>query len=399
MHLVYGEKIVFDESDYNDNWELSLEKIDEKYIKGEVRIVTEQARYPLVSIPNMLNGKDYELNPEFQRRRRWDNEKKSKLIESFIMNVPIPPIFLYEDEFSHYEVMDGLQRLTTIQDFYENKFALDGLEEWRELNGFKYSQLPPQVRKGIDRRFLSSIILLQETAKSKEEAERLKQLVFERINSGGIKLSDQESRNAIYNGPMNKLCISLARNKFLCKTWMIPEPNSYEVDENAVSEELSNNQIYKTMTDVELVLRFFAYRQRFSFRKGTLKNYLDKYLRYANFNYSTQTLEMLKNIFEETIKLAYDLLGTNAFHLYRRRNGKWSWYKRPTTTVYDSLMFFLSKHLNKKEVLIENKKQIKQHFPDFYIDNYNAFEGRNTNVNDVEIRVKLYENFFNDIIR
>src|SRR6185369_14704328 len=108
---------------------------------------------------------------------------QSRLMESFIMNVPIPPIFLYEVAYSRYEVMDGLQRLTAINEFYSDKFALTGLDQWPELNGMSYSTLPEQVRRGIDRRYLSSIILLQETARDELEAIRLKQLVFERINS------------------------------------------------------------------------------------------------------------------------------------------------------------------------------------------------------------------------
>jgi hypothetical protein len=71
------------------------DRINTKYVKGEVRIVTEQARYPLNTVAAMVDSKDYDLNPEFQRRHRWDNQKKSRLIESFIMNVPIPPVFLY----------------------------------------------------------------------------------------------------------------------------------------------------------------------------------------------------------------------------------------------------------------------------------------------------------------
>ena len=73
--------------------------INAKYVKGEVRIITEQARYPLPSVVAMYEDhKVYVLNPDFQRRHRWDREKQSRLIESFIMNVPIPPIFLYEVE-------------------------------------------------------------------------------------------------------------------------------------------------------------------------------------------------------------------------------------------------------------------------------------------------------------
>jgi hypothetical protein len=144
--------------------DVSDHTINEKYVSGEVRIVTEQARYPLNTISGMVKSGAYDLNPEFQRRHRWSTDKQSRLIESFIMNVPVPPIFLYEDEYSHYEVMDGLQRLTAIASFYRDDLILSGLTEWSELDGRRYSDLPEQVRRGIDRRYLSSIILLRETA-------------------------------------------------------------------------------------------------------------------------------------------------------------------------------------------------------------------------------------------
>ena len=214
----------FDIKRYIDNTTKTDEEINEKYLKGEVRIVTEQARYPLSTIKDMFNGKDYILNPDFQRRLRWDRIKQSKLIESFIINVPIPPIFLYEKDYSVYEVMDGLQRITAIKEFYEDKYALEGLEIWPELNSKKYSSLPEQVRKGIDRRYISSIILLKETAKDSEAAKALKQLVFSRINSGGAKLEDQEYRNALYPGPFNDLTIELARNQTFCDIFDIPLP-------------------------------------------------------------------------------------------------------------------------------------------------------------------------------
>ena len=139
------------------------------------------------------------------------------------MNVPIPPVFLYEKDFSEYEVMDGLQRISAIIEFYENSYALCGLEEWPELNGRTYKTLPSQIQKGIDRRYLSSIILLKETAKTEEEAKRLKELVFARINSGGAKLEDQEARNAQFPGKFNELIISLARNDEFCEIFEIPQ--------------------------------------------------------------------------------------------------------------------------------------------------------------------------------
>jgi hypothetical protein len=168
--LLPGEDLIFREPERSPGTPVTDRDIDALYGSGEARIVTEQARYPLPAIPDMVEGEDYELNPEFQRRHRWNGQRRSRLIESFIINVPIPPIFLYEDRYGHYEVMDGLQRLTAIRDFYRGVFALQGLEEWPAINGRHYADLPEQIRKGIDRRYLSSIILLQETAKTPDEA-------------------------------------------------------------------------------------------------------------------------------------------------------------------------------------------------------------------------------------
>ena len=109
---------------------------------------------------------------------------------------------------------------------------LEGLEQWPELIGRTYSRLPEQIRRGVDRRYISSIILLHETARNQKEAKRLKQLVFERINSGGVILEPQESRNAIYNGPFNQICVELARNPYFCKAWKIPEHPTIEEMKN-----------------------------------------------------------------------------------------------------------------------------------------------------------------------
>jgi hypothetical protein len=392
MKLFPGEELAFPEAPEPDESDLIDELINQKYVKGDVRIVTEQARYPLNTITAMVESNDYDLNPEFQRRHRWDVAKKSRLIESFIMNVPIPPIFLYEDQFSHYEVMDGLQRLTAIYDFYRDRYALAGLTEWRELNDRRYSRLPDQIRRGIDRRYLSSIILLQETAKSEEEALRLKQLVFERINSGGVKLEPQESRNAIYNGPLNKLCIALARDPHLCRMWDIPEPTPEELAGGDISDELLENELYRKMDDVELVLRFFAYRQRLKHHRGALKDYLDRFLKEGNLM-PQAVLEKYRDLFRRTVKLVYDSLGETAFHLWRKRGDGWSWYNRPTTVLYDPIMFVFSQHLDRADDLTAQSKQIRERLPKFYETHYAKFEGRYTNLSNIAERNDLFTQF------
>lgn len=111
-------------------------------------------------------------------------------------------------DFASFEVMDGLLRISTVIDFCAAKFELDGLEIWSELNGRKYSKLLEKIKDDIDRRYLSSDILLNKSAKSREQADFLKKIVFERLNSGGVKLTPQETRNALYGGPFNRLCNS-----------------------------------------------------------------------------------------------------------------------------------------------------------------------------------------------
>ena len=345
----------------------------------------------------MVDSDDYELNPDFQRRHRWSPEKQSRLIESFIMNVPVPPIFSCEDEYSHYEVMDGLQRLTAISSFYKDQLTLTGLAEWAELNGRKYSVLPDKIRRGVDRRYLSSIILLQETAKSELEAERLKQLVFERINSGGVALKEQETRNAIYNGKLNQLCISLSRNIYLCRMWGIPEPSDAELNHDVVPFELEENRYYRTMSDVELVLRFFAHRQRRRIGTGALRTYLDTYLKQGNL-FKESTLAELKDLFEQTVSLVYDVLGEKAFWLWRFRHNKWGWLERPTTTAYDAIMFVFSQNLHRQSLLRAKAADIRVAIPEFYQSYVNAFDARMTNMSNLRERDALVTLLVNSVV-
>ncbi|MCP2325248.1 hypothetical protein HDA40_003755 [Hamadaea flava] len=370
--------------------DVSDEHLNEKYIRGDVRIVVEQARYPLKQVSDLVKSADYDLQPDFQRRPRWSRERQSRLIESFIMNVPVPPVFLYETEYSRYEVMDGRQRLTAISDFYEGRFELEGLEHWAELNGRRYNTLPEQVRRGIDRRYLSSIVLLHETAKSPEQAARLKQLVFERINTGGEDLSSQEKRNALSPGELNKLCIRLARLPSLCQMWGIPTPTEDERlgDPNwQPPPELAENPLFKRMEDAELILRFFAHRQRRElWRSGTrLEEYLSTYLRIGN-EFKQPTLAALEEVFVATSDLAFQVLGVSAFWLYRERKGAWSWVARPTLVSYDSFMWAFSRLLKKKDILLRRAKEIDGELANFYVSNYAKFDGRRVNTSDIEAR-------------
>ena len=165
------EKIWEKLSPKNDNFSMTDEQINTKYEQGQQRILTEMNREKLPSFAESLNKPNYmDISPFYQRRLRWDEQKQSQLIESFLINIPVPPIILYEREYNSYEVMDGQQRITAIKDFYNNNLELTGLELWSELNGRTYQKLPDKIKAGIDRRAISSIVLITESTQSKEEA-------------------------------------------------------------------------------------------------------------------------------------------------------------------------------------------------------------------------------------
>ncbi len=413
-HLLEHEEIkilslpISREDEVNDN------KINEKYIKGEVRIVTEQARYPLDSIKSMLESQKYNLNPEYQRRKRWSNNRKSRLIESFIMNVPIPPIFLYEVKYSEYEVMDGLQRLTAISEFYSNEYKLSGLDNWRELNGRAYKDLPEQVKRGIDRRYLSSIVLLAETAKSEQESEVLKRLVFERLNSGGEKLTPQETRNALSNGKFNQLCIKLSENEKFRTMWNLPkieeiksgiirDTNGVKIEIDDISDDsgAARIQMYKKMLDVELVLRFFAYRQLEKQQSYSIDRFLDLYLDSAN-KFPDELIARMADLFNQTIDLVYDIFGDTAFIPPKTKILQ----KTPRKTVYDPMMQVFSRYLNMKSELKKHARNIKKRFQtstsDILLPNSGSaslFDGRYNNRNHVDLRIEYFEKTINEILK
>lgn len=415
IKLFDGEKLPIQEKENPSQkpHPVNDESISAKYIAQESRIITEQARYPLESIVRMLDAETddgvskYKLDAEFQRRRRWDRKRQSRLIESFIMNVPVPPIFLYEIEYASYEVMDGQQRMGAIYDFYKDTFALEDLQYWKELEGRRYSDLPKKIREAIDRRYISSIILLKESAKSEQDARNLQRVVFERLNSGGIKLEPQEARNAIYSGKFNTLCIELANSekaagKIFRDLWNFNQSiNLNETDDDSL--EINSNNPWNKMEDVELVLRFFAYRQIDRFQ-GSLVSILDRFLDFGNRSFSDDLLSLYESLFNETIILVNDVLGKSAFLLWRRarkgsrRDGEWEWSKQPMKVVYDPIMQAFSQYAGNPGILKAKKSVIQSKLTEFYQENDVIFGGRKTTVGDVTLRITKMQEFLRGIL-
>jgi uncharacterized protein with ParB-like and HNH nuclease domain len=320
--------------------------------ESEQRILTEINREKLPIFVEAIKKPNYlRIQPAYQRRKRWTKKRQSQLIESLIVNIPIPPVVLYETSLSSYEVMDGQQRINAIRDFYSNKFKLTSLEIYPNLNGCTYNTLPEKIRSSIDRRSIASIVVINESASTNEEAMLLKQLVFERLNTGGVNLSRHEVRNCIYQSEFNNLIKELAEHQIFRKAWSIPDniKSDDQVDDNSELDdeeneklqiELEKNNLYQKMGDAELVLRFFALRNVEHFRGG-LEKFLDLYMA-KSLRFSHDEVESLRKIFLETLELAYQLYNDRLFKPFLSELGEWA--AKPYNAYYDAVMVGLSRH-------------------------------------------------------
>lgn len=356
--------------------------INNKYRVGEQRLVTETVREKLPNFIDALEKPGYmEIRPFYQRRERWKIEQQSRLIESFIMNIPVPPLFLYEKDYNQYEVMDGQQRINALKSFYDGEFKLKGLNIWEELNGRTYSTLPSQIRQGLDRRSVSYIIVLKESTSDEEGPMLLRQAVFERLNTGGIKLERQEIRNCLFHGPdgFNKMLLDITKLEQFRDAFDMPKYT--ENEENEPGSRIRKNNRYKKMEDAELVLRFFALRHIEHFTKG-MGEFLDIYMSRAR-NFSEEDIEQLRHLYVETLDLATRIYTKDIiFRLYDFKKDKWN--KNRGKPFYEAVMVGLSNHLSNADILVsrreevinETKRLLKESPPGMYAGRQGSTKGR-----------------------
>ena len=375
----------------------SDEEIAAKYDSKAERIVTETNReklqnfYEALTRPNYMNAR-----PSYQRRQRWSPERQSQLIESFLINIPIPPLFVYETRPNVYEVMDGQQRITAIKAFYSNELILEGLQRWPELNGRTYAKLPERIRSGIDRRSISWITVLNESSDSDDDALAIKQLVFERLNTGGIKLSHQEIRNALYAGRFNDLLTRLSKTPSHRIAWNLPAYSHAE--EQYVPEPLSGNSFYLEMEDVEVILRFFALRNAQHYTRG-MRGFLDLYMAKAK-SLSEKDLDTLGRMYEATVELATRIFGEALFRPYVRKKDKKEWELgyRPLKAFADAVLVALSEQLDYTELLIAQKDRIGQLTKErFMEDAAGVLTGRGNTKADVLGRIRMMREIFSRV--
>jgi hypothetical protein len=351
-----------------------------KYAESQLRVVRETKDYQLDYIPHVFQpGRgNIDVSPTYQRRLRWSNKKKSLLIESFLLNIPVPPIFLYESDYNEYEVIDGRQRLDAVRSFLANDYALTGLEYWSELNKKRFNDLPRVLQRGLLRRSLAATVLLAETKNPDEGSIDVRRALFDRLNTGGIGLNPQELRNALHSGPLNDLLIELARSQPFTTAWDIPP---YTKGENKKPpERLANNPLYASLADAELVLRFFALRDAFTGGKGSLRQILDRYMaEHAKMNEGE--INQMRSDFLKLLQRLVDLFQGRPFILPTTG--------RASRPLYDALMIALSKEPELD--LVTNAEAIRASLAEALSNesDYDVLVGRGNTMTAVRNRVEL----------
>ncbi len=213
------------------------------------KIRIDQQMLSLKYIMELIDAGLMELNPGYERNRVWkDKKKKSLLIESLMLRIPIPAFYFYENEDTKFQVIDGQQRLATIHEFVNNQFYLTGLEYLKDTCNRRYF-------KDIDIKYQQRIYRTQIAVNILDARSPQKVIydIFRRINTGGMKLNPQEMRNAVCKPMVREFLKQSTQNEnFLMATRKL------------VKDEHMDAQ--------ELVLRFYAFNQLYDYDNSELVN-------------------------------------------------------------------------------------------------------------------------------
>ncbi len=290
------------------------------YDKALSDLVIQSADLPLGTLAAMVDNKSIDLQPAFQRRDRWDTLAQSALIESFLINVPVPPVYLSEDSSGKYVAIDGKQRLQTISDFIGNKFVLNSLERLPEANGYRFQDLPEEIKNALQiKPFLRVVTLLRQSSPT------LKYEVFLRLNRAGEPLTRQEIRNVAYSGTLNTAIYEAAKSGFLRQQLKILDKTNSFVDQKA--------NAYRLMLDAEFALRFLTLRAKGGQFSGRLADEMDRFLSEGQ-NADVHFINSQTSIFNYAIDGCQKIWGNHAF----RRSEGTIWRDQFLSGMYDAEM-------------------------------------------------------------
>ena len=264
---------------------------DSPYSPDDVRI--SQHMYSDYQVHHWIEKGVLTLSPDFQRNMVWDIQRKSLLIESLMLKIPIPAFYFQEDINGDKLVIDGLQRLSTIYSYMEDSFRLKGLQYLENYNGYCYSQLPRKYKTRIEETQMAVNIL------DSKCHELVKFDVFRRVNTGGVPLNPQEIRNSMATPDTRSLLKQMSESEEFIKA--------------------TRGRVKDIRMDAqELCLRFIAFWMRYDSHSGQLSHLmaltrmLDRTLLELNQKKKDYHL-LLCALFKNSMEKCHALFGEEAF--------------------------------------------------------------------------------------
>lgn len=285
--------------------------------------------YPFETLVDRVSKGKLVLDPDFQRKYKWDrdgNERASKFIESCLMRIPLPACYFAEKDDNSQEVIDGVQRITTILNFFKDNFALEGLTIFTELEGKKFSELG-DLKSELETTTIRCIVL------RKDNPKELVSEIFARLNQGAVELTAQEIRHAVYPGLFDNLLIKLSQ---------------IEIIKNFKQGE-SGTTVKNGRESEELILRFFALNNSLEDYDNKLSKYLDKYMR-SQIGISENEILDLEKLFIETLNKCITTFENFVFTNPNKQQ------PRQSVALYDLLMWSMTNE--NTDFLQTNKSKI-----------------------------------------
>jgi DnaJ-domain-containing protein 1 len=245
----------------------------------------------------------------------WPRPKADKFIESLLLGLPVPGIFLVKEATGRLLVLDGHQRLFTLHAFYTGvinaeEYRLSSVQE--RFVGKRYKDLEVEDRRRLDDSIIHATVVRQDEP---SEDQSSIYVIFERLNTGGVNLQPQEIRVALYHGELVRVLQKL--------------------NENTAWRALYGRKS-RRLKDMELVLRFLAFHYYADSYRSPMKDFLNRYMA-SNRNLQRQNEALLTKVFEDTAKTIHDSIAVKAFRPRRAINA----------AVVDSVMAGVAKRLDK----------------------------------------------------
>ena len=304
-----------------DVFEFDNENQEEQVFSADLArdIKTEQKDPTFDYLNRQIERGNIILDPDFQRHYVWEKKNESLLIESILLKLPLPMIYLAEIENGKKVIIDGQQRLTAIRRFLQNEFPLKDLTVFTDFKGNFFRDLPVEAQNIIEDGSIRCVTFLRECDPE------LKFQVFMRLNSGAVALNAMELRNCLYRGSYMQLLKELAE---------------YPDFINSVSPQNKKN-FHKRMGDWELVLRFCALYHSGHNYTSPSKTFLNKDAKRWQ-NIPPTDADELRKAFKTAINCVYSIFGTNSFRKFVKGdqdnpNGKW--YSQFNVGVYEAMLY------------------------------------------------------------